>query len=189
MTDDVIEALAAATTPKGLPYPASSDPVAQGAAAIQALATAVDKRIPGIYANAAALPAAPSPGTIALVRVAADELVELAYDSTLGRWTSRPFIVLPGVTGGTSNNFGSFAPIGPMPYVAWAAAAAAGLSIEASMVVDGWDTSNGQNQCSARWAGFHNAAPTPANELDFARVDFGGMNYNAHAGGVIPWTP
>ena len=106
---DVIESLAAATTPKGLPYPASTDPVSQGAAAIQALALAVDARIPGIYANAAALPASPSPGTIALVRVAADELVELAFDSTLGRWTSRPFLVLPGITGGTSNNFGTFA--------------------------------------------------------------------------------
>ena len=35
----------AASTAHGLPYPLPSDPVAQGAAAIQALATELDKRI------------------------------------------------------------------------------------------------------------------------------------------------
>ena len=42
---DVIESLAAATTPGGIPYPASTDPVSQGAAAMQAIAVAVD----GLY--------------------------------------------------------------------------------------------------------------------------------------------
>jgi len=37
-----LDARAGGTTPGGLPYPAPTDPVAQGAAAIQALATAVD---------------------------------------------------------------------------------------------------------------------------------------------------
>jgi hypothetical protein len=43
--DDLIDPQASSTTPHGLPYPAPTDPVAQGAAAIQALATAVDARL------------------------------------------------------------------------------------------------------------------------------------------------
>jgi hypothetical protein len=34
------------TTPNGFPYPAASEPVRDGAAAIQALATAIDPRLP-----------------------------------------------------------------------------------------------------------------------------------------------
>lgn len=43
--DELVEPFG--TTPAGLPYPAPTDPVAQGAANIQALAEAVDTRLPG----------------------------------------------------------------------------------------------------------------------------------------------
>lgn len=46
------------TTPKGLPYPPASDPVAQGAAAIQALAAAVDAASNYLIADSGALAAA-----------------------------------------------------------------------------------------------------------------------------------
>lgn len=48
-------------TPRGLPYPSPTDPVAQGAAAIQALAVAVDPLLPIVSATP---PASPVDGMI-----------------------------------------------------------------------------------------------------------------------------
>lgn len=50
----------AGTTPLGLPYPSPSDPVAQGAANIQALATAVDTLLARLSPIASVLLAAPA---------------------------------------------------------------------------------------------------------------------------------
>lgn len=74
-------------TAKGFPYPAASDPVAQGAAAMQAIAESLEVRVPS---SVAALPVAPYDGQIANLRLGATpfDYLQLTYDATLAKWVS-----------------------------------------------------------------------------------------------------
>lgn len=77
------------STTRGFPYPLSTEPVAEGAAAIQALAEAVEAR----YGASATTVAALDPdvdGRQALIRVGSTpySFLGLVYDATLAKWVS-----------------------------------------------------------------------------------------------------
>jgi len=71
------------TTPNGLPYPEPTDPVAQGAAAIKALAEAVDPRV-GARAIAT--------GQATLTSITPNTLATLAVSFPAGRFTAAPLV-------------------------------------------------------------------------------------------------
>lgn len=80
------------STAKGLPYPASTDPVYQGAAAIQALAAKLD----------AMVPFAMQLGTTNVAMGASDLQKQVAVTWAVGRFTQTPVVVCTNL-GGTSN--------------------------------------------------------------------------------------
>jgi hypothetical protein len=75
------------STSKGIPYPVSTDPVAAGASNMQAIAEALDARIPS---TATALPASPYDGQTVLLRLGASPFtfLRMTWDATLARWVS-----------------------------------------------------------------------------------------------------
>lgn len=172
-----------ATTPGGLPYPLSSDPVAGGAAAIQALAEAVDSRLPSSIDNIGDAPAID--GAIAAVAMPNQGIALLVFDAAAGLWASAPFFAGRGSVGGVV----SWASIVPYITVRADDLAAAGLIVQAFSIVEGVDTSNNQNASNGRFTGYWSGAPpSAANGAGYAETHFGAMHYGARAGGTIPWT-
>lgn len=71
------------TTSKGFPYPTSTDPVAAGAAAIEALARSVDTNVGRLAAGLATIAMVAPYGTVTMVHV----------NFPAGRFTAPPVIV------------------------------------------------------------------------------------------------
>jgi hypothetical protein len=172
-----------ATTPGGLPYPLSSDPVAGGAAAIQALAEAVDGRLVQTVTRISDAPLVD--GAIAAVLMPNQGLALLVFDAAAGLWRSAPFFA---ASGGTGNIVGWTAGI-LRHYVRADDLAAAGLTVQAFGIWEGYDVSNDQNGSNGRFVGYWSPAPPWAsNGVGIAETHFGGMAYGGHAGGTIGWT-